>query len=73
MGGGNEREFKIKNAKAEFFSTMPKLLQGWQGEKKAENFLCIIKSWAFPDWLQQPALLNRAENTKADQTESREP
>lgn len=51
---------------------MPKLLQGAWGDKKAGNFLCIIKSWAFPDWLQQPTLLNRAENTKADQIESRE-
>lgn len=60
-----------KNEKAAFFSTMSKLLRGVQGEKKAENFLCIIKSWAFPDWFQQPSLLNRAENTKADGIESR--
>lgn len=47
------------------------LLQGVQGEKKAENFLCIIKSWAFPAWLRQPALF-RAERTKADQIAGRE-
>lgn len=51
---------------------MPKLLQGVRGGEESRNFLCIIKSRAFPDWLQHPALRNRAENTKADQVESRE-
>lgn len=63
----NEREIKIKMRKQHFSA----LLQGVQGEKKAENFLCIIKSWAFPAWLRQPALF-RAERTKADQIAGRE-
>lgn len=62
------KEIEIKMRKQHFSA----LLQGVQGEKKAENFLCIIKSWAFPAWLRQPTLLSRAEHTKADQIASRE-
>lgn len=72
-GKKSETEFKAKKmGKKHFFSTTPKHLQGVWGEKKAENFLCIIKSRAFPNRLQHPALPNGRESTKADQVESNE-